>query len=479
MRRDTLLAAVGSLTLAVLLSAPVQARQQRDAGSQLGAPNKGQAKNHGLGANSKHEETRTFETTVLESPCPRPGAEFGFALTPLDFDGDEKIDFAVGAPGEGAVYILLGSGPIPYTRFAVFDASGRVDCDREASDDLLGTSLAAADLDGDGDDELVVGAPGASTPEPDTHRTGAIYIFGLTANGPPMLIQPRSDVEERFGQAVAFADFDLDGNQDLAVGAARSEQGIVSCGRVLVFHDVLDEERMPVELPNPNPTDAGNFGANLAVDDFDGDGFPDLFVSGIGNDSSDGDQHGGQVYCFAGDPRPDRWILVEDLVDTQDDPPRFGMHIAARGGHVLVGAPRKDTRLITDSGLGHSYSGEGLRTWRIYAHPNPKQTDLFGYRAMIGNFVGDEHLDFAFSCLPHQFNTNPNPLALYIYDGAHKQKPPLELLARSDSGDHFTMGVAAIDINGDGLDDLVLGDARYDRPEGSQTENVGRVVIYH
>ena len=480
MRRALLLAAVWLLPLCSLLAAPkaaapahrlVPARSQDEP---RGGPASAAAP-----AGAAAAARRAFRSIVIDNPCPHPGAEFGSALTPLDFDGDGKLDFAIGAAGEGAVYVVLGSGPVPYTRFAVFDAHGRSSCEREASEDRLGTSLAAADLDGDGDDELVAGAPTARLPAPDEQRVGAIYVFGLKQGGPPLSIQPRTEVEECFGQAVAFADFDLDGTQDLVVGAFRARQGVVSCGEVTLFHDVLDEERDPIDLPNPNPTEAGCFGAHLAVDDFDGDGHPDLFVAGIGNDSGSGYPHGGQVYCYPGDPRPERWIVVEDSVETPSDPSRFGMHLAARGGFLAVGAPRKDTRRITDSGLGQSFSGTDLQRAHRHGHPHPKLTDLFGYRALIGNFVGDESLDFAFSCLPNQFQEQPNPLAVYIFDGADKQAGPTELLALPDSGDHFTMGVAALDVDGDGRDDLVLGDARYDRPQAGQTDNVGRVVIYH
>ena len=424
-------------------------------------------------------EPREFQAFLLEHPCPRRNAEFGFSVVALDFDGDGKRDFAVGAAGEGAVYILLGGGPVPFQLFGIFDASGRTTCEHEEHDDRFGTALAAGDLDGDGDDELVVGAPAARTPLPLGARVGAAYVLGLWPTAPPLRFQPRTTIDEGFGQSLALADFDQDGHLDLAVGAVRAHVDGISCGRVSLYQDLLGPAAAALEFPDPSPTEGGNFGIHLAVDDTDGDGYQDLFVSGIGNDSSSGVANGGQVYGFLGVPHPDRWVLVEDGFEIPFDPPRFGMHIDARGGFLTVGAPRKDTRDLVDSGLGQSFQGAGQASARSHAHPRARPNDLFGYRSLIGDFVGDASLDFAFSCLPNLYGPEHNPLAVYIFDGSDAGGWPLELLALPDSGDHFTMGVAALDFDGDGREDLVLGDTKYDRPGENAHDDVGRVVIYH
>ncbi len=79
-----------------------------------------------------------------------------FALTPGDFDGDGVGDLAVGAPcdasggaGTGAVYVLYG--PITPGR-SLGEADGKLLGGRRG--DFAGETLAAVDLDGDGDDEL-------------------------------------------------------------------------------------------------------------------------------------------------------------------------------------------------------------------------------------------------------------------------------------------------------------------------------------
>lgn len=79
--------------------------------------------------------------------------DFGAALTAADFDGDGIVDLAVGAPSEAEVHVFLGDGDgVAATASATFSG---------AAGSEHGAALAAADLDGDGLAELIVGAPGA------------------------------------------------------------------------------------------------------------------------------------------------------------------------------------------------------------------------------------------------------------------------------------------------------------------------------
>ena len=112
-----------------------------------------------------------------------------------DFDGDGKDDLAIGAPGEdigaiadaGAVNVLYGSG-------SGLTASGDqlwhqgvagVMGGAEAGD-LFGSSLACGDYDGDGKDDLAIGAPGEDVGA--LVDAGAVNVLygsgsGLTATG--------------------------------------------------------------------------------------------------------------------------------------------------------------------------------------------------------------------------------------------------------------------------------------------------------
>ncbi len=109
------------------------------------------------------------------------GDLFGASLFSGDFNGDGITDIAIGAPYEftsqgpgvasqGAIHILFGSRDRVVTTPAVFFAESRY------NDSLLAKSLAAGDFDGDGRDELAVGAIGDNAGVPPS-AAEAVYLL--------------------------------------------------------------------------------------------------------------------------------------------------------------------------------------------------------------------------------------------------------------------------------------------------------------
>ena len=126
--------------------------------------------------------------------------------------------------GAGTVYAYLGS--------AAWSAT-LTPADADAA--ITGTSTAArfghvmaspGDLDGDGGDEIVVGAPGGY----DQVTTGAVVIFGdlwsrVATTADADVVIDGADVTGWFGRSVATGDLDGDGLDDLVVGAPAEEGG--------------------------------------------------------------------------------------------------------------------------------------------------------------------------------------------------------------------------------------------------------------
>ncbi|NWV61043.1 PHLD phospholipase, partial [Malurus elegans] len=90
-----------------------------------------------------------------------PSGRFGSALAVLDFNEDGMPDLAIGAPSvgsqsltyKGAVYIYFGS------EGRGFASQPNITITCQYSYCNLGWSLLAADVDGNGNADLVVGSP--------------------------------------------------------------------------------------------------------------------------------------------------------------------------------------------------------------------------------------------------------------------------------------------------------------------------------
>jgi hypothetical protein len=127
-----------------------------------------------------------------------PGGEedydyFGRSLATGDFDGDGRVDLAIGVPFEdlttadgnqvdaGRVIVLYGeSGGLTGTGSQAWDQDRPGVLGMIEPGDVFGLSLAAGDLDGDGRDDLSVGSPRESLegPEPASRAGIVTVIYG-------------------------------------------------------------------------------------------------------------------------------------------------------------------------------------------------------------------------------------------------------------------------------------------------------------
>ncbi len=279
----------------------------------VGVPGEGDATDSNIGAVNIFYGSETdfaIQSYIGYDAFGADGDQFGAALTTGDFNGDNIPDLAVGVPGydyplgesgvytdAGAVYIFWGkldnSGLMTSTTDVYYDND---------SYGQYGAALAAADFNGDGHDELVIGAPSHSTSASIANPTrgGTFYILTPSNNNRTEWNQTSASGDsaeegDQFGASFAVGDFNGDGHPDLAIGAPGEDLGgnpfsMVDVGAVSVMYNdgsglsadnalFLWQSDVNAGWNPHNASEAfDEFGYALASGDFDNDGFDDLAI---------------------------------------------------------------------------------------------------------------------------------------------------------------------------------------------------------
>lgn len=385
--------------------------------------------------------------------------DFGRAVAAAgDLDDDGRPDFVVGAtqrytshPG----YVRAYSGR---TGAELYEVVGAVPMD--AFSDRFGAALATLpDMDGDGANEIVVGAPRDDDAGTDAGRidllSGATGIHLLSLTG--------EQAGARFGALLAAAgDVDDDGLLDLLVASPGS-------GRVEVISGAWLSEQVQSQPPSGaqvlfSATGAPGFGESVAVlEDVDGDGRPDYAVGAQ-------DEGGvGVVRVYSGASQIELLSLQGSFPED-----RYGRGLASAGDwngdgrdDLGVGIPGDDTggpnagRLRVISGewiAATALAGTPVSAEVLYEAVGATAGDGLGHHLRrVGDVDGDGVEDLAASAL--QGASVGIPPYVSIVSGADGS----ELLLRTSATPQDLRGVAIAgvgDIDLDGQADVLLGAPR-------------------
>ena len=242
--------------------------------------------------------------------------------------------------------------------------------------DVFGTALAVADLDQDGYDDVIAGAPGEQ-PYTGPAAAGAVFAYKGTMRGlTPWKVLANSPRQgDDFGRAIATGDFNHDGFPDIAVGAPkRALANQPNSGTVTLYYGgrfagALATPDCPVNVKcqlggfptivarfELSPADALNvkaeagdlFGSALTVADFDGDGFADLVVGAPGKALGNG-----RVFVYSG--KALETSLTPAIMLGGSDKGSFGSFGSALGTGDFNGDKKVDLAVgAPGAGQGHA-----------------------------------------------------------------------------------------------------------------------------
>ena len=291
-----------------------------------------------------------------------------------DADGDGTDDVLVGAPLEssggdhaGAAYLLYGPqyGTVPL---------GNADAKLTgmAADDWTGGALAfAGDMDGDGDDEVLLGAVGVDYPGADA---GAVYLFEGPVTGAIDVssadaVFTGQAAHDNAGSAVGAAgDVNGDGWADILIGAYGESTGGADAGAVYLFHGpqggFVDLGWAAAKLVGEAAGDLVGVSVDTAGD-VNGDGVDDLLLGASGEDTEATDA--GAAYVLYGPVSGSFDLSLADVKITGWGAFDGAGHSVSWCGDpngdgyddVFLGGPLADIGGL-DAGAAYILNGEGI-----------------------------------------------------------------------------------------------------------------------
>lgn len=376
-----------------------------------------------------------------------------------DVNNDGYSDVIIGGDYDG---LVTGIAKI-YLGSPAMDNVSDINLTGENYSDKFGWSVAGAgDMNGDGFDDVICGAPGYSSSK------GKMYVYYGAAS-----MDQYSDINKTgesssayFGYSVSKAgDYNGDGYSDILAGAYGMN---ISTGKVYFYQFRTDPPRTLADLTLTGDPGSGFGIVSSDAGDVNGDGFSDFIVSAnLFNGSR------GRVYIFYGGV----------IMDNSPDFIKSGTSVAEQFGASASGAgdlngDGYDDVIIGTNNVGYAsdgkaqvfFGGVNMDTIADITMYEQESNSRYGETA---SSAGDINADGYDDVIVGDMDCNGYFGRAYIYFGGANMNNGIDMILSGTAPSQFGYSFAPYkDINGDGYSDLVVGARLY----GSGT---GRAYIYY